>query len=152
MVVNKLKLNKVYPCGRSSMLPRTFGSIYFYFLWLGRKSFHPNLVVYLQWGQNASGYDQEMPKLHTTLKGLIRPAVTWQQVHHRSAIGTASANSVESDLGYTSRVHFDNARRWRHKNHVNTITSVIAAKQTVTTFHNKHCYKWSLAVFNTISL
>ena len=27
--------------------------------------------------------------------------------------------------------------RWRHRNHDNTIASVIAVKQTVTTFHNK---------------
>ena len=46
-------------------------------------------------------------------------------------------NSVESDHGYTSKIYFDTRRwryitwRWRHINHVNTITSVIAAKQTV---------------------
>ena len=55
-------------------------------------------------------------------------------------IGTASANS-ESDLGCTSRTFFDNGGinvmltlynvTLRHRNHVNTITSVIAAKQTV---------------------
>ena len=46
-------------------------------------------------------------------------------------------NSVESGLGCTSRIYFDNVTltfltwRWRHRNHANTITSVIAAKQTV---------------------
>ena len=42
--------------------------------------------------------------------------------------------------------------RWRHRNHANKITRVIAAKQTVTTCHNKHCYKCCLGVFNKISL
>ena len=39
---------------------------------------------------------------------------------------------------------------WRHRNHATTIPSVIAAKQTVTTFDSKHCYKWGLGVFNTL--
>ena len=44
------------------------------------------------------------------------------------SIGTASASSVESDLGCTSRIYFDNVTLALHNN---TITSVIAAKQTV---------------------
>ena len=43
----------------------------------------------------------------------------------------------------TSDVHRGSAlitRRWRHRTHANTITSVNAAKQTVTTFHNKQFF------------
>ena len=45
-------------------------------------------------------------------------------------------DSVESDLGCTSRIYFDNVTlrlhnvTLRHKDNANTITSVIAAKQT----------------------
>ena len=51
-------------------------------------------------------------------------------------IGTASADSVESDLGCTLNVYFENVTLTLHnvsihKNHTNIITSVIAAKQTV---------------------
>ena len=52
-----------------------------------------------------------------------------------SLIGIAMANSVLSDLGPTSRVYFDNV------GDVYTIISVVAAKQTVKTFHNKHCFE-----------
>ena len=43
---------------------------------------------------------------------------------------------MESDLGYTSRIYFDNVKLTLNnvtltKNHANKITSVIAAKQTV---------------------
>ena len=45
-------------------------------------------------------------------------------------------NFLESDLGYTSRIYFDNVTLTLHnltltRNHANTISSVIAAKQTV---------------------
>ena len=54
-------------------------------------------------------------------------------------IGTTctSANSVESDLGCTSRIYFDNVTLTLYnmtlpsQNHAKTITSVIAAKQMV---------------------
>ena len=53
-------------------------------------------------------------------------------------IGTALANSVESDLGYTLMIYFDNVMLTLHnvamrsqKPCANTITSVIAPKQTV---------------------
>ena len=54
-------------------------------------------------------------------------------------IGTASANSVESDLGCTSRIYFDNVKLTLHNVMLtsqkpcqhNNKTSVIAAKQTV---------------------
>ena len=57
-------------------------------------------------------------------------------------IGTFSANSLESDLGCTLGFNFDKVTLTSQKfsNHANTV-SVIAVKQTVTTFHNKHCYK-----------
>ena len=43
-----------------------------------------------------------------------------------SAIVTVSANSVDSDLECTSRIYFDNVTlTLRHRNHANTITSVI---------------------------
>ena len=51
--------------------------------------------------------------------------------------GTASTNSMESDLGCTSRIYFDNVTLTLHnvtltsQNHDNTIPSVIVAKQTV---------------------
>ena len=49
-----------------------------------------------------------------------------------SAIVTVSANSVDSDLGCTSKIYFDNVTlTLRHRNHANTITSVITAKQTI---------------------
>ena len=54
----------------------------------------------------------------------------WLIDRNEKAIGTASANSLESDLGCTSRVYFDNVTL-----HANTITSLIAVKQTVITFH-----------------
>ena len=53
---------------------------------------------------------------------------------------TASTISMDSDLRFIMRVCFDYVR-WRHRNHTNTITSAIAAKQTVSTVHNKHCRK-----------
>ena len=34
---------------------------------------------------------------------------------HQLSIGTASANSVESDLGCTSRIYFDNVTLTLHK-------------------------------------
>ena len=71
-------------------------------------------------------------------------------LHDKSQIRIAWANSVGSDLRCASRVYFDNVTR-RHRNHANTVTSAIAAKQTVTRLHNKHCYKWSLGGFNKIS-
>ena len=37
--------------------------------------------------------------------------------------------------------------RWRHRNHASTITSLIAAKQTVATFHNKRCKKDAIVIF-----
>ena len=49
---------------------------------------------------------------------------------YKGAIGTASTNSVESDLGCTARIYFDNVTLALQK-HANTLTSVIAAKQTV---------------------
>ena len=62
-------------------------------------------------------------------------------------------NSVESDLGCTSRIYFDNVRLSLHNvtltspkscQHANTIASVIAAKQTVIievyVFSVKYCY------------
>ena len=38
---------------------------------------------------------------------------------------------IESDLGCTSRVYFDNVTLSRHRNDANTIKSVNAAKQRV---------------------
>ena len=56
--------------------------------------------------------------------------------HRYISFGTASANSMESDLGCTSRIFFDNVALTLHnetptsqKNHANTIACVIAAKQ-----------------------
>ena len=62
-------------------------------------------------------------------------------------IGTASANYMESDLGCTSRVYFDNAMLASQKPIPNTITSLIAAKKMLTTFHNKRRRKHAIAVF-----
>ena len=50
------------------------------------------------------------------------------------SIRTALANSVESDLGCTSRIYFDNLMLMLHNmrltsNHANTISSVIAANK-----------------------
>ena len=36
--------------------------------------------------------------------------------------------------------------RWSHRNNANTITNVIAVKQTLTTVQNKHCYKMKFKV------
>ena len=59
---------------------------------------------------------------------LAKPVIKIIQVS--DPIGTASASSLESDLGCTSRVYFDNMKLTSY-----TITSSIAAKQMVTTFH-----------------
>ena len=60
------------------------------------------------------------------------------------------ANSVESDLGCTLRIYFDNVTLTLHnvmlmsQNHANTITNVISAKQKVIkevyVFSIKYCY------------
>ena len=69
-------------------------------------------------------------------------------------VGTAAANSVESDHGCTSRIYFNKAGDYMtltlynvtltSQNHVNTIASVIEAKQTaineVYVFSTKYRY------------
>ena len=55
---------------------------------------------------------------------------------HFRPLGTASANSMESDLGCTSSIYFNNVTLTLHnvtltsQNHANTMTSAIAAEQT----------------------
>ena len=60
-------------------------------------------------------------------------------------IGTTSANSMESDIGYTLRVYFDNVTLTSQKP-CQYNTSLIAVKQTITTFHKmlemKQYYFW----------
>ena len=48
------------------------------------------------------------------------------EYHRERPNGTALTNSVESDLGCKTFVYFDT-----HRNHTNTLTSVIVAKQTI---------------------
>ena len=65
--------------------------------------------------------------------------------HGNTAIGTASATSVESDLGWTWRIYFDNVALMLH--------NVMLTSQKPCQ-HNKKCncskinsYKWSLCIF-----
>ena len=60
----------------------------------------------------------------------------------RAPIGTASINSMESDLGCKSRVYFDNVTLTPQKP-----CQTLAAKQTVTTFRNKHLLKMKFRCF-----
>ena len=55
----------------------------------------------------------------------------------------------EINLCGTYRVYFSwTSPMWRHRNHTSTITSLIAAKQTVATFHNKRRKKEdAIAIF-----
>ena len=55
-------------------------------------------------------------------------------VDRHQAIGTASANSVESDLGCTSNVYFNNMSLTSQDPCKHNNKFEIAVKQTVTTF------------------
>ena len=88
-------------------------------------------TVYLS---TTSFYPPWWPRLLSILKRWLGCFSSMFFVASILSIGTTTANSVESDLGCISRVHFENVTL-TPKKYANTITSSIAVTQTVKTFH-----------------